>query len=245
MVLVVPPALVALPLALALAQSPAPRTSPDARGTQAAAPAAPAPAPAPVDAVGVVRSSAPGRSVAILSSGGKTRVVAIGETAFGARLVAIGAETVTLEIDGQRVDKRLTAGSLPATTATALPRPAAPAAAAAAGSEDPATPHREMDRQQVQARLGTEMNRILSETAIVPVMEDGRVTGVQVTRIADGSLLTDAGLRAGDVITRVNDTDIDGMATLIGLWPRLQNATELRATVLRNGQPVSLVVGLR
>ena len=102
-----------------------------------------------------------------------------------------------------------------------------------------------MDRQQVQARLGSEMNRILSDTAIVPVMDEGRVTGVQVTRIAEGSLLTDAGLRAGDVITRVNDTDIDGMATLIGLWPRLQNATELRATVLRNGQPVSLVVGLR
>jgi type II secretory pathway component PulC len=111
--------------------------------------------------------------------------------------------------------------------------------------DDPATPHREMDRVQVQARLGTEMNRILSETAIVPVMEEGRVAGVQVTRIPEGRLLTDAGLRAGDVITRINDTEIDGMATLIGLWPRLQSASELRATVLRNGQPVSLVVGLR
>ena len=30
------------------------------------------------------------------------------------------------------------------------------------------------------------------------------------------------------------------MATLIGLWPRLQSATELRAVVLRDGQPVSL-----
>ena len=35
------------------------------------------------------------------------------------------------------------------------------------------------------------------------------------------------------------------MATLIGLWPRLQNATELRAVVLRGGQPVSLRVTLR
>jgi general secretion pathway protein C len=244
-VLVVLPALAALPAALALAQAPAPRTAPPAHaGTRAAAPAA-APIPAPVDAIGVVRSATPGRSVAILSSGGKTRVVAIGETAFGARLVAIGADAVTLDIDGQRVEKRLTSGSVPATAGTSLPRPAAPVPTASVGGEDPATPHREMDRQQVQARLGSEMNRILSDTAIVPVMDEGRVTGVQVTRIAEGSLLTDAGLRAGDVITRVNDTDIDGMATLIGLWPRLQNATELRATVLRNGQPVSLVVGLR
>jgi hypothetical protein len=35
------------------------------------------------------------------------------------------------------------------------------------------------------------------------------------------------------------------MATLIGLWPRLQNESTLTAIVLRNGQPVSLTVSLR
>jgi type II secretory pathway component PulC len=69
--------------------------------------------------------------------------------------------------------------------------------------------------------------------------------GVQVTRLPEGSLLTDAGLRTGDVLTRINDTDIDGMATLIGLWPRLQSASELRAVVRRNGQTFSLLVSLR
>jgi type II secretory pathway component PulC len=172
-------------------------------------------------------------------------VVGVGEIAFGARLVAIGTDGVTLEIDGRRVETRLTSGSSP-TSADAPAGPATPRPTAAAGPpEDPVTPHREMDRTQVQARLGTEMNRILSETALVPVMEDGRVSGVQITRIAESSLLTDAGLRAGDVVTRINDTEIDGMATLIGLWPRLQSASELRAVVVRNGQPVSLVVALR
>jgi len=197
-----------------------------------------------VDAVGVVRSAAPGRSVAILASGGRTRVVGLGESAFGATLVAIGDETVTLEIGGQRVSKRLTSGAATTAAAGAAVRPA-PAAAPAGPAEDPETPRREMDRAAVQARLGNEMNRILAETAMVPVMEDGHVAGVQLTRVAEGSLLTDAGLRAGDVVKRINDTDIDGMATLIGLWPRLQGASELRATVLRNGQPVSLVVTLR
>lgn len=212
----------------------------------AAPPSPPAEAPpAPVvDAIGVVRSPTPGRSVAILASEGRTRVVAVGESAFGARLVAIGTESVTLEIEGRRVERRLTSG---APHGDALPPPPPPPAASAAGAppEDPTTPHREMDREAVQSRLGLEMNRILSETAMVPVMEDGRVSGVQITRIAEGSLLTDAGLRAGDVLTRVNDTDIDGMATLIGLWPRLQGASELRAVVLRNGQPVSLLLTLR
>jgi general secretion pathway protein C len=233
MPLAVAPALV-LPLALALAQAPAPRANDPV-------PSATTPAPV-VDAVGVVRSAAPGRSVAILASGGKTRVVGLGEAAFGATLVAIGDGTVTLEIGGQRVSKRLTSGA--AAAAGAAVRPAT-AAAPAGPAEDPETPRREMDRAAVQARLGNEMNRILAETAMVPVMEDGRVAGVQLTRVAEGSLLTDAGLRAGDVVKRINDTDIDGMATLIGLWPRLQGASELRATVLRNGQPISLVVTLR
>jgi type II secretory pathway component PulC len=63
--------------------------------------------------------------------------------------------------------------------------------------------------------------------------------------VPDGTLLTDAGLQAGDVLTRINDTTIDGLPTLIALWPRLQGARELSATVLRNGQPVSLTISLR
>ena len=69
--------------------------------------------------------------------------------------------------------------------------------------------------------------------------------GVQLARLPEGSLLTDAGLRVGDVITQINGTEIDGMATLVGLWPRLQSASELRAVVVRNGQPISLVVSLK
>jgi len=47
------------------------------------------------------------------------------------------------------------------------------------------------------------------------------------------------------VLTRINGTQIDGLATLIGLWPRLQNASELQAVVLRSGQPFSLRIALR
>ncbi|HVO10561.1 MAG TPA: hypothetical protein VMX54_07360 [Vicinamibacteria bacterium] len=199
----------------------------------------------PVEVVGIVRSPAPGRSVAVLHSGGRTRVVAVGETAFGAKLLALAVNSATLEIDGRPVERRVSQGA-PPTAALPHPAQATPAAGRPAEPrEDPATPAREMDRKQVQARLGDEMNRILAETAIAPVMEDGHVVGVQLTRVPEGTLLTDAGLRAGDVVTRINGTQIDGMATLIGLWPRLQSATDLDAVVLRGGQPVSLHVALR
>ncbi len=207
----------------------------------ASTPGAPSPTPT-IEVVGLVRSPVAGRSVAILRSEGHTRAVAVGETAFGARLLAIAAEAVTLELGGRSLELRL--ARMPPALPAPPPRPS-PVASAGKPPEDPATPAREMDRRQVQLRLGEEMPRILADTAIAPVMEDGRVVGVQLTRLAEGSLLTDAGLRSGDVLTRINDTQIDGLATLIGLWPRLQNASELDAVVLRSGQPFSLHVSLR
>jgi general secretion pathway protein C len=200
--------------------------------------------PADLAVAGVVLSSTSARSTAILTSGGKTRVVCVGDTAFGGRVVSVSAEAVAIEFDGERRVLQLpNAAQVAGRPAPKLaPRQAAQPAGPA---EDPETPARSMERAEVQRRLGDEIPRILAETAVTPVLEDGRVVGVQVARLPEGSLLTDAGLRAGDVITQINGTEIDGMATLVGLWPRLQTASELRAVVLRNGQPVSLVVSLK
>jgi type II secretory pathway component PulC len=125
--------------------------------------------------------------------------------------------------------------------------PASPDLRAAVTEARPGDPHapRTMDRREVERRLGDEVPRILAETTVVPVTEDGRVTGLALTRVPEGTLLTDAGLQAGDVLTRVNDTAIDGLPSLIALWPRLQGAKDLSAVVLRNGQPVSLTISLR
>jgi S1-C subfamily serine protease len=76
-------------------------------------------------------------------------------------------------------------------------------------------------------------------------MDGGRVNGFAITRMPEGTLLSDAGLRPGDVVTEVNGVPIDSLATLVGLWPRMQTESSLRAVVLRNGQPVSLSVTLR
>ncbi len=203
-------------------------------------------APADLAVTGVVLRDASERSTVILTSGGRTRVVGVGESAFGGRVVAVTAEGVTLEFDGQRTVLRLpNASDVPSRPAPPPPPRAVAAAPAGAPPEDPQTPARTMERAAVEKRLADEIPRILAETAVMPVMEDGRVAGVQLSRIPEGSLLTDAGLRAGDVIRQINGTDIDGMGTLVGLWPRLQSATELRAVVVRDGQPVSIVVSLR
>jgi general secretion pathway protein C len=197
-------------------------------------------APADLAAVGVVLARPAERSVAILRCEGRTRVAAVGDSVFGGRLVAVSADDVTLEFDGKRVDL------LVASTGEVPPKgpPPAPTAPRAPAREEDSPP-RVMDRAEVQRRLGAEIPRILAETAVRPVSEDGRVVGLRLTRVPAGTLLTEAGLRAGDVLTRINGTEIDGMATLIGLWPRLQGATDLHAEILRDGRPLSISLSLK
>ncbi len=163
----------------------------------------------------------------------------VGDVVFGGRVLAVSKQQVTLEFDGERVDVRVR-GSVP----VAPPPPRIAAVPAPPPSVEDASP-RVMKREVVQKRLASEMNRILSETAIRPFTENGRVVGVRLTRVAQDSLLTEAGLRSGDVLTSINGTEIDGMATLISLWPSLQGASSLLARGLRDGRPFSISLHLQ
>jgi general secretion pathway protein C len=196
-------------------------------------------APSDLALKGCVVATRESESVAVLSSGGRTRVVAVGEKAFGGRLVSVALGTATLDFDGQSV--RVALASVSASSASPTP-----AAQADTGPiVDPETPPRKMARADVDRRLALEMNRILSETALAPVMDEGRVVGVSLSKVAQGSLLTEAGLRPGDVLTEINGTKIDGLATLMGLYGRLQSEKELDAVVLRGGRSISLRITLQ
>jgi type II secretion system protein C len=196
-------------------------------------------APPDVFVAGVVLSQRPEHRAAILHAGGKSRIVAVGDVAFGGRVEGITPTGVVLAFGDKRVEARL--------ARTATP----PAAEARAGVEAQAVaPELEptaktLPRAEVQRRLSDELPRILAETALMPVTEDGRIVGVAITRMPETSLLAEVGLRAGDVLTRLNDTAIDGLASLMALYPRLQSERELKAVVLRNGQPVNLSLTLR
>ena len=195
--------------------------------------------PLDLQVIGVVVSGDPLRSVAMLRSAGRTRLAAVGETAFGGRVALVGRESVTVDFEGGKVDLRLTVGVVRVAEA-------APGVVAAASRRESAAPGaRAMERREVERRLGQEVPRILAETTAVPVMDDGRVTGLALTRIPESSLLTDAGLQAGDVLTEVNGTPVDSLASLMALYPKLQSESELSAVVLRNGQPVRITVSLR
>jgi type II secretory pathway component PulC len=205
--------------------------------TAGAAQAGPATAHSPgeeVVAIGLVWAGS-GRGAAILSAGGRTRVVATGETAFGGRVLGVGPGSVRWERDGRAVDLRLGAG--PAAPDPSLVRDHAAPRAEPAGLI--------LFRADVEKRLAQETPRILAETSLAPHFVAGQVTGFALTTVPAGSLLSEAGLAPGDVILRVNGIPIDNIATLVGLYGRLQGASVVQADLLRNGEPLTLTITLK
>ena len=195
------------------------------------------PLPEDLELQGVVAAGDPARGTAVLSSGGRTRVVSIGERAFGTLLLGVDADRILVEYQGRRFEIGIETGR--GGLAVARQPVAAPALRA------PATTLLTLDRADVEARLAAEIPRILQQTTLVPVRERGSVVGFSLTRFPEDSLLGDAGLRPGDIVTEINDVAIDSLQALISLWPAARVASQLHATVLRDGQLLELAVTLR
>jgi general secretion pathway protein C len=165
---------------------------------------------------------------------------------FGGRVTAVHRDRVALDFEGQTLDLRVTTGR--GVTPAPLPvdtraRAATPPPGEAMGNGG-GPRRRTLDRAEVERRLSDEIPRLM-QAALRPVSEDGRVIGMRISQIPDGTLLQEVGIQSGDVITELNGVKVDSLPALAGLWSSLQGASELDATVLRDGVILGLGVSLR
>jgi len=68
--------------------------------------------------------------------------------------------------------------------------------------------------------------------------------GVRIAQVAQGGPAARAGLRAGDVVTAVNDTPIDSPRTLARTVAQLPPGSNARLSVVRQGRPQQVTVPL-
>ena len=174
-----------------------------------------------------------GRNAATLVSEGKLRSVIQGDRAFGCDVGPIEAGAVELVCGSGRVRLTLVRDK-GAPAASPVPVVAA----------EPPADHT-FARADLETRLDREMSRLMTETTLIPVTSRGQVAGFTLSRIPEGTILETLGLRAGDILTTVNDTPIDSFTTLVGLWPRLQAAGSVRAQILRDGRPLDISVSIK
>lgn len=91
-----------------------------------------------------------------------------------------------------------------------------------------------------RARLGVRLQRLTDQLADHFGVEDG---GALVASVREGSPAADAGLRAGDVIVRVGDRDVDGPAD-VARAVRRSEAGPVSVELVRDGDRRSVTVEL-
>jgi general secretion pathway protein C len=186
---------------------------------------------------GVRRSADPDRSTAVIQAPRQgQRSLGVGaEIVDGVTLEAVYADRVIINRRGARESLFLreeaeTGARLIRSAGAPEPAPAPPADA-----ESPAQAEAEaLGAQDIAAGLRLALER------------DGeRILGYRVSEQSRSDVLSAIGLQAGDLVTTLNGRALDRPAKILDLLEQLERAEQVRLTVLRDGEALSLEAELR
>lgn len=102
------------------------------------------------------------------------------------------------------------------------------------GAEDP----------QAAASMGAAGNEIAGIASLAPRNEQGRVTGIVISPLGDGSLFKSAGFRDGDIIVSINGSPVGSTSDIETLKSQIQPGARLSVEVERGANTVPVAVNL-
>jgi general secretion pathway protein C len=123
-------------------------------------------------------------------------------------------------------------------------------AGAAGGSVAPvsqaprASVRKVIDRREVEQAM-SDLPKLLTQARAVPYMVNGTVNGFRIDYIAPTSFYERIGVRAGDVLQRVNGVDIRDPSAMLSLLQQLKNERVVKLDMVRNNQRSTVTYELR
>ena len=81
---------------------------------------------------------------------------------------------------------------------------------------------------------------IMQDALIKPYFRRGMVEGFKITRIRNGSLYSQLGLKNGDVLVAINNEKLDDPRKLLTLYDRFKNLNEIKLKIKRRGRQETL-----
>ncbi len=216
--------------------------------TEVAPPASQAPIEAPETALkltlrGVYLADDRSQSYAIIAdAGGQDRTYRPGDALpGGASLEEVYVDRVILERNG-----RLETLRLPTEAGTSHSAGGARSSVRRTSRSGVLTPPPEAGQilAQYRERLLNDPQSVMDVVRAEPYRRGGRIIGYRVFPGRDRGLLSQVGLQSGDVITEVNGLGLDNPLNGLEIMRDLQNASQVRVKVLRNGVEQELSVSL-
>src|SRR5882724_11923227 len=153
----------------------------------------------------------------------------VGDQVGGARIASIDWDRVTLEGDGGEEVLDLS-----------------PPAAAPADDRIRRTAENAfiVDRREVAGAVDN-MSGLMTQLRAVAEVREGRPAGFRLFQIRDDSLFAKLGLRNGDVVERVNGTQVADPTALLAFLQRLRTEPRVALDIVRGDTPRTLVYDLR
>lgn len=101
-----------------------------------------------------------------------------------------------------------------------------------------------VDQREVTGSLEN-MNQLLTQARVVPVIDNGKTTGFRIFEIVPSSLYQKIGLVNGDVIQRINGVEIDDPNKFFQTYQSLKDEKSISVDIVRNGTKQSLNYEIR
>ena len=102
-----------------------------------------------------------------------------------------------------------------------------------------------LSRSDVQDRVFSKVNEILTQIAISPYMVDGSMEGLRLVRVPQGNIVYELGGRSGDLVKRVNGHELNQIDQMYKLWENIKDDSRVTVDLERNRQIYSFDFEIR
>lgn len=97
-----------------------------------------------------------------------------------------------------------------------------------------------LSQQYRNKLIHEELSTVLMQATAVPEIVDGKVSGFRLLQIDKGSIYDKAGLQNGDIVTAINDTELNSVSGAVTLLKSLRNTERVSIRINRDGQEETL-----
>ena len=96
-----------------------------------------------------------------------------------------------------------------------------------------------LSRSDVENRLFSKVNEVMTQIAISPYMVNGQMQGLRLIRVPNESIVFELGGRSGDIIKRVNGHELNQVDQMYKLWENIKDDFSITVDLERKNQMFS------
>jgi type II secretion system protein C len=104
---------------------------------------------------------------------------------------------------------------------------------------------KEFIRSEVEKRIAAEWQLIAKETKFIPNRVNNEINGFKITRLPGGSILSEIGIHKNDIIKAVNGIELNDTITLLSLFDKFWNDSQIEISLERKGTIYNIICILK